>query len=353
MKGFVISPSDSRWWEVLTHVDHDVYHLPGYAAVEAERLGGEPVAILIEDRCGFLFLPLIVRPLPEDLGLGDAGYRDAVSPYGYPGPLLSASARGNATFYPRAAEALVRQLREIGVCSTLVRQHPLLSAPKELTDAVGNLREVGPTVWIDLSLPPEDLTRQTRATTRNLVRKTERAGYRASVDVEWSCLSDFVRLYQATMERVGADTQYYFKEGYFWALQTALGDRLHLSVVQREDRTVAAGLFTESCGIVQYHLSGMEDPLDGSSPTRLMLVHMRAWAKERGNRVFHLGGGLGSKEDSLYEFKTGFSHLRSKFSVWEIVTDTARYRAACDAGRRLHPHPAAADSSYFPQYRRP
>jgi len=38
---------DTRWSEALARVDHDVYHLPGYLALEARRMGGRAIAALV------------------------------------------------------------------------------------------------------------------------------------------------------------------------------------------------------------------------------------------------------------------------------------------------------------------
>ena len=72
---------------------------------------------------------------------------------------------------------------------------------------------------------------------------------------------------------------------------------------------LAAGLFFERQGIVQYHLSGSRRPALRRQPTKLMMDDMVAWAQARGNRVLHLGGGVGGREDSLFHFKAGLLGL--------------------------------------------
>ena len=47
--------------------------------------------------------------------------------------------------------------------------------------------------------------------------------------------------------------------------------------------------------------------------------------KARGNRVMHLGGGLGGAHDSLFDFKAGFSKDRQPFRTWRVVVDPVRY----------------------------
>lgn len=58
------------------------------------------------------------------------------------------------------------------------------------------------------------------------------------------------------MDRHSAAPFYFFDDAYFDGLRKVLGERLHLLVVQLEQAVVAAGLFAETAGIVQYHLGG-------------------------------------------------------------------------------------------------
>jgi hypothetical protein len=77
-----------------------------------------------------------------------------------------------------------------------------------------------------------------------------------------------------------------------------------------------------------------------------MFDFVRRWSKERGNRVFHLGGGSGSREDSLFHFKAGFSPLRAEFQSVRVIFDQERYQALALRAQGI---PSATD--YFPAYR--
>jgi hypothetical protein len=71
------------------------------------------------------------------------------------------------------------------------------------------------------------------------------------------------------------------------------------------------------------------------------------WAKAAGNRVLHLGGGVGSRYDSLFRFKTGFSNLRSGFDTWRIICNHKRYDELTEAAGLSH----APIDGLFPAYR--
>ena len=73
------------------------------------------------------------------------------------------------------------------------------------------------------------------------------------------------------------------------------------------------------------------------------------WAKARGNRWYHLGGGRGGESDSLLHFKTGFSPLRLPYETVRVVLRDKDYR---DLVAERQPQVDAGDGSgYFPRYR--
>jgi Acetyltransferase (GNAT) domain len=339
MRGCLLRASDPMWTSFLDETPHDFYHLPAYALLSAAEEGGEPWAIYVEDRDSRLLLPLVVRPLTD-------GGRDAKSPYGYPGPIVTGTDRRD--FERDALIEGKRLLEEEGIVSLFVRLHPLLN--RSVPAGVGTLVRHGDTVSVDLTLPMATLWSQTRHGHRNDINRSVKAGHRVGLDNAWTHFEEFKRLYLATMTRVSADRSYFFDDAYFEGLRQALGERLHLIVVQIDGAVAAAGLFVETCGIVEYHLSATDERFARNQPTKLMLDFARSWAKERGNLSLHLGGGVGAADDSLLEFKAGFSPLRHPFHTLRMVVLEEEYRRLV---ARYHPSWDPEDlRGYFPSYRR-
>jgi hypothetical protein len=349
---FLVS-SDPRWEEFLEACHHDFYHLPGYVELCARQEGGEPVAFLAsEGACGLL-VPMVLRPLPEALD-PSRGWRDAAAPYGYPCPLLrgdpdeAAVAGFLAAFSDLGAAA--------GIVSAFIRLHPILELPLRPFGAFGTLVDEGQTVLLDLTRPREELMRQTRANHLADARRLERDGFRVVLD-DWSWMADFVRIYEETMAYRDAGSFYRFGPAYFHDLRQCLGDRLHLCLVQDPDgEAAAAGLFTRVDGLMQFHLSGTSAAHRRIGPAKLMLLHMRDWAKAKGVHTLHLGGGVGCREDSLAFFKQGFSKLRGRYRTFRMVLVPDLYR---DLVRQLEPAGAPGTGAdpdpardFFPAYRR-
>jgi hypothetical protein len=152
------------------------------------------------------------------------------------------------------------------------------------------------------------------------------------------------------MERLDADPYYEFSDEYFDALRRGLGTDLHLATVTADGVIVAAGLFTTSCGIVELHLAGWAEEAAHHRPTKLLYHGVRAWAKRRGDRWFHLGGGLGSSADSLMHFKAGFSPVRLPYDTLRCIVLEDEYLRLMDSRGLDAQAPDLA--GYFPAYRR-
>jgi hypothetical protein len=332
--GTLLEPDDADWTGALTQSRHDVYHLSGYASLEAERCGGTATAFRYADGDGVLLLPLILRDVPgTDL-------RDAVSPYGYPGPLGG----GDAAFWERACRAMVDLLGEQGVVTAFVRLHPLLPAPAAALAQTGTLVHHGRTVSVDLTLDPEQIWQQTHRTHRNQINKSRRAGVSVVFD-DWDRFDAWIDAYHATMRRVGATDFYFFTPEYLHRLRATLGGHVHLAVALAGDEVLGGNLFFEYGGIMHTHLQATRD-----GPTfwadKLLYHEVRLWGRDRGNVIHHLGGGLGgAADDSLFAYKAAFAAGRHDYHTWRLVTDPAMFEKLTTT-----PLPEAL-TGRFPPYR--
>ncbi|MHB8972328.1 MAG: GNAT family N-acetyltransferase [Pirellulaceae bacterium] len=350
----LITPDSPLWLDCLSATRHDFYHLAQYVRLSAYDEGGDPCAFVAERGCNRFFVPLIVRPIELAKEAG-CNLFDATSPYGYPSPLAFTADGGepDADFLVEALHSLASLLRERGIISAFLRLHPLLPLPTAPFQNNGCLIQHGQTVFVDLTLSLEILWQQTSATTRNLINVARRSNYVVDMDGSQDNINAFAELYAETMRRVSATDQYFFSKKYLTQLIDGLKDYFHLCLVRIDGKVGAGGIFSETCGIVQYHLSGTKEEYLKHHGTRFMLDFIRTWAKQRGNLAFHLGGGFGSAEDSLFKFKAGFSPFRCPFHTWRLITDPHAYSAMVTQWERLAARVADPLEGFFPAYRKP
>ena len=352
MTATFIDTTDPRWQQCLSRVPHDLYHHPAYLTLAAQYEGGSPVAFYAEHNGNDFLVPLLLHKPPPALAAPE-NWLDAISPYGYPTPLLHAAARPSAVLDDFLSVFKIVAAQH-DIVSVFLRLHPLLPLGVRALRKHGTLVKHGRSVYLDFSASEAALDQQVRLNHKRDVRRLERLGFRVSLDA-WSLYDRFVPLYKQTMQRVAAEAFYFFPEAYFAALRQTLGNHLHLCTVHApNDEVAAAGLFTTTGRFVQYHLSGTDDRFLHLSPLKLMMHHLGRWAKQQGYRFLHLGGGVGSRLDSLFHFKAGFSRLSADFYTYRMIINEERYRMLTSrhqARYRGKSSPSSVD--FFPTYRTP
>jgi hypothetical protein len=354
----VVSPSDLSWQQCLNKIPYDFYHLPEYLELEAQRHEAIAKAIIINDGAEIFFLPYLIRECElavdrSELG-GDRVY-DVISPYGYPGMLVSHAGQ-NPIFIKKCLNLIQAHWRANNICSAFIRLHPLLNSyiDTSLSDSENFIIcDRGNVVVVELSTDIDEIWKQTRANHRTKINKLKRDGFTTSIGSMDDYLDVFMDIYQETMNRVNASSAYYFTRDYFNGLGEALGDRLKICVVETNGRVVAASLITEFSGIVQYHLGGTRTEFLPHSPTTLMFNRIVEWAKQRNHRYLNLGGGLGGSQDSLYHFKAGFSDRTKSFMTMQATIDKDLYECLVRArAKALGIEISELQSrSFFPIYR--
>jgi hypothetical protein len=347
----LVEADDPRWPQALALAPHDVYQLPSYATFAARHQHpGRPMAFVARDGDRALVVPLIVRPVPDWLD-PSRSWTDAISPRGYAGPVATrADGPADDAFVARALDSLAAALRAEGIVTAFVRLHPLSDVPLDALAERGTVVEHGTSVSIDLTRPAEELRRHLRQNHRRDIDRARRGGYAARIDDRWQAFDAFLDAYAESMERLGSDTFWRLSRTYFEDLRAALGEHLHLGVVEREGAVVAGALLTEIGDLVEYHLAGTRNADVGASPSKLLIDFARSWAQDRGRRRLHLGGSL-HRGDALNRFKLGFSPVEHVVASWRLVADPAAYRSLSSGWRDRYRREPEPDDGTFPAYR--
>ncbi|MDR0547048.1 MAG: hypothetical protein LBG77_05635, partial [Dysgonamonadaceae bacterium] len=83
------------------------------------------------------------------------------------------------------------------------------------------------------------------------------------------------------------------------------------------------------------------------SPLKLVLDFARQEGMKRGMKILHLGGGKGGSNDSLFAFKSRFSHRYFQFRVWKYIHNQDVNVLLVRQQSLNHP----VNPDYFPLYR--
>lgn len=347
--------NDPAWKETLRGLPHETYQRPEYVALEARRTCSLPRAMRLTDDSGqkVFLLPYLLRDCAEvDPSITPGTVWDVVSPYGYPGYLFNNAARQDPHFRRQALKELLGHWRTEGVCSAFLRLNPILNDDTSELNELDCQLTTSQTISIELTGAEEEIWNNVHRKLRTTIRRSRRIDCVVrEVDYEPN-ITVFQEIYEDTMARASAKSTYYFGREYFQEL-ASLGDDVHILVVEFGGEIVAATIVLECGEIVQAHLAGTRSEHINLSPLCILLYEAGLWAKSRGNRLLHLGGGLGGAEDKLLSFKSKFSPMRHNFTSVRIVVDQPRYqdlvkrRAQAVSTTRDTPR----DPNYFPAYR--
>jgi hypothetical protein len=335
----LLNTNDSSWNDMLGRCTHDVYHTPGWIRTSQVSEGGDGFGIHARDGDAEVFIPLLKRDIGDD-------YWDAVSPYGYAGPIKSDGA--DADFLDAAFAESIRLLSDMGCVSWFLRLHPTLNADWHI--AAGRTVEHGPTVSIDLTESEQTLWANLRTAHQRAIRKGRDAGLGVTIDDARTHLDDFISMYHADMRRLRASSHYFFSRDYFDKLFSELPAAAKLMMATYQGRIAGGVIFTlsESSGLMQYHLSTTSPDHRWLQPAKTIIHTATLWGKNAGYRRLHLGGGIGAAEDSLYLFKRGFSTDAHRFRSHRAIVNAPKYRelatAVADATQD--------DDDFFPAYRK-
>lgn len=342
----VFKHDDPEWLSLLDSIPHDIYHHPAYCSLTTDR-SEHTVAVYIADERGWFFLPLILRELVSAEHQISMGY-DAISPYGYPGPLFHVEPAVNAERFARdCIVGLGVVLREKGIVSTFIRCNPLQPPHEALRDH-GEFVLHGNTIAIDLEKPADDVEMDMRKNIRYDIRTArKKEEYTFLIDEKMERLDQFIELYEDTMRRRDADDFYFFDSTYYERLKTELKEHVSLLAILHGDQMVAGALFLTARDLVHYHLSGTATDYMSENVNKLLLDEAWRYFQSLSYKKLHLGGGVGAKKDGLYRFKAGFSSLRLPFYTWRLIIDEHAYDDLTErAGVDLE-----AAEGFFPLYR--
>jgi Acetyltransferase (GNAT) domain len=360
----VLAASDpydrSRWDDIVDHAPiSDVYYRSGYACASEAAGHGKAIGLLLATQRIRALMPLLVRPLSDlPFAAGEPGF-DAATPYGY-GGLLPLS------YMERPAQADVRALldafqqwcRDAGIISCLIRLHPLLEQDRWLgqdhwPQQATLLRYRLPTVAVDLA--SWDSTGQriaglhrNRRAALNVARRCLRVSWSGSEVPLSEALALFQPIYEQRMACLNASSYYFFPSEYYASLAEGLSNNLAVALAWLHQKLVGAALFLVDRQFAHYHLTGSnEEGREHEADT--MLVNAGAhWARERGCRFLHLGGGGDS--NGLYRYKRGFGGDVYRYHTLDVIADESRYRDLVERRMRYESLPEVRQG-FFPQYR--
>ena len=341
MKIFDISQSEIWDGIVKSFAQYDIYYLSGYIKAFQIHGDGEPQLLYYEaENLKAIYVYMKRKTCIE-------GCFDSVTPYGYGGVMFEGdtSDPNLQSFWKTYTEKMIDE----GIVDNFVRYHPVLGNAIPMK-SISNVIDLGKTVAFDLS-SEEVIWNNIIRQCRNKIRKAEKNGVEIFHGKDLKLFQDFKRIYNATMDKDQAEDYYYFEDAFYESIHRDLRDNYEMFYATLNGEIIAMSIMLYANNQMHYHLSGSMFKYRNLAPTNLLLYKAALWGCEKGFDTLHLGGGVGSGEDSLYRFKEGFNKNSDyQFSIGKEIFNQERYNelVAIRAKENISFNP---ESQYFPLYR--
>jgi serine/alanine adding enzyme len=338
-----------KWQYLCDTIDNiDVYFYPEYARLFELHGDGEPyLFVYYESSNDWVIYPFLKRSLTdvfENKHINKDLF-DITSPYGYNGYLRNKPKINMEDFY----YCFHRYCASNNIVSEFVRFHPLLNnilySPREVT--IIQERE---TIVIDLTQGHDQIWSSIQSSCRNKIRKAIKNDIRILQDDEFSEFETFYKLYVETMNRLNANSYYFFSRQWFYSLLNLIKKNTVLFHAYHSNDIVNSALFIFNNTYIHYYLSGSLFQKRNLAANNLLLYEVALWAKSKGIKYFHLGGGY-QPNDTLSQFKSSFSPYKTKFYIGGVIHRPESYEYLCDL--RMQKSLLKPNSNYFPLYRVP
>lgn len=324
----VVPVTDPVSWNFyLDQVEHyDMYHTWLYHSLSTE---GEARLLVFEQGESLMLLPLLFRDIPG------TEWKDVSSVYGYAGWVCR-----QADFSPALFEVLEEYMVQEKVVSVFSRLHPLIEGSDCFLKGI--VQPMNITTGIDMCLSSEEQFHAYSESVRRSIRKNQRLGLKIRQAESREDLHQFIEIYYQAMRSMGAAPHYFFSEEYFEQLWGVNHFKAVVLLAEVGNIVVGGAMFTICKGIMQYHLGGVVPAYLHYSPLKGLIDAARALARTNNCTYFHLGGGYGGDNDTLFTFKSRMTTLRYRFKTLRWIIDPEAYNYL-SAGKKK--------AGFFPLYR--
>lgn len=328
-------------WDALvrTFSNYDVYYISGYVKAFQLHGDGEPL-LFYGEADGVRGINVVMnRDIAADPPHADT-YFDFATPYGYGGWLLEGTGDPAPIFADYECWC-----GKHGIVSEFVRYHPVLKNHARMETAY-EVTALGGTIAMDLT-SPETIWANLSSKNRNVIRKAQKNNVRIYSGRSPELFEIFREIYNATMDKDNAADYYYFAPSFYESVCKDLPHNSQIFYAQLPDgRVIASSIMLWANERMNYHLSGSRREYQSLAPTNLLLYEAALWGCEAGCKTLHLGGGVGSGEDSLFAFKKSFFRGEPcRYHIGRKIFDAEKYSVLCAMRGGL------PDSGFFPRYR--
>ncbi|RZJ77941.1 MAG: GNAT family N-acetyltransferase [Flavobacterium sp.] len=332
----VISIQQEKEWiyYIKNAREYDFYHTWHYHTLEKR---GEPILFVYEEEGTFIAFPLVKRTIEN------SSHFDLTTTYGYVGPISNKdNANLSACFLDNFKSSFKDFMSVNGCVCVFSRLNPFIKQQQILSE-IAEATDNGKTIYMDLTVSLDDQRAHYEKRLGRQIRQLRKANYVIKETTSLHDIKTFTCMYNDNMQRLHADASYFYNEEYFTEILKNNESGSKLITIFDGDSMICGAIVLYACNVIRNHLSATSVSHISQSPSKLLTDEISLLGRELGLKYFHLGGGLGGKEDSLFKFKSSFSPLTLKDNIWCFIANKSAYSQLAKGSDK--------NSNYFPLYR--
>ncbi|AZI26775.1 GNAT family N-acetyltransferase [Pedobacter sp. G11] len=328
---------ESKWIHYINNaVDADFFHTWHYHTLEK---GGEPILFVYEDKDAFIAFPLVKRAIEN------SKHFDLTTTYGYGGPVSSKRIAELSMSFVKNFKVAFTEFMSVNKCVCVFsRLNPFLEQRPFLTD-LAEPGDNGRTVYVNLTISLDEQRAGYEKRLARQIRQLRKEGYTIRDTQSPDDIKAFTMIYNQNMTRLQADASYFYSEEYFTALLKNNQSGSKLIAIFDNGLMICGSIVLYFRNIIRNHLSATIESHIRKSPSKLLTDEISILGRKLGMRYFHMGGGVGGEEDSLFRFKASFSPLTLQDYTWCFIANKDAYNQLAERQDR--------NSGFFPVYRTP
>jgi hypothetical protein len=304
------------------------YFHPDYCNImyQAER-GGVPEFFLLRDDNRFVYYQYVKRRIADTILAAPPDLYDVITHFDYGGYYTN-----DRSLLPAFFEHFRAYCRSAGIVSEFMRFLPTYPHDYETMQRYLTLRQVRDHVYIDLK--DEDFYKDFSGGRRNELSKSSKQ------ELHWEKsedLSEFLPIYQATMQRRNAHDYFFFGRHILAQLISAGIGEIWYSL---KDGKRIGGCFVLKSDSAMYYFLSANSELSMECGSSTFLLYQIAIHYRAAKSLLYLGGG----DEGVYKFKESFSRRRIPYHIGMAIHDEKAYAGLVDMTKRN-------DNDFFPKYR--
>ncbi|WKA50142.1 GNAT family N-acetyltransferase [Planococcus liqunii] len=282
----------------------DLYFVENYGRLYEGIEGGTCEVFEFESPLGKVRHLFLKRKIPYMIQ--DEVFYDAVTPYGYGGPLVIQSFGDKEQLTAQFMNAFEEYCHQHKIVCEFVRFHPIFENALDFQERyqVDFNRN---TIQTNLADYDDPILHEYSASCRRDIRHALKEGVTYEVIRNPSDLKPFIQIYHSTMKRNSAESIYYYDEHYFKKCIELFGENLVLIEVSYQGEVIGRSLNFVWEHLIHVHLTGTLQEFHHLAPAYVQQYALALWGKENGITLIHHGGGRTREpDDKLYLFKKKF-----------------------------------------------